>query len=216
MASITAALTLERALHTQGHTHIAGLDEAGRGAWAGPVMAAAVILPMDHPGLPDVLQGVNDSKQLTPRRREALFDRICSVALAVGVGSAPHTQIDADGIVPATRAAMLRALRALALPPSHLLIDYVPLPESHLPYTAITKGDARSLSIAAASIVAKVTRDRLMQLLHEEYPGYGFDSHKGYGVRRHREALERFGPCGVHRRTFAPIRRLAQLPLIQE
>jgi ribonuclease HII len=214
---MSADLTLERDLCAQGHLHVAGIDEAGRGAWAGPVVAAAVILPLHRADLAEALAGVDDSKKLTAGRRERLFDRICSVAAAVGVGAAGPTEIDGRGIVPSTRAAMCRALAALAVLPTYLLIDYVALSATDLPFTALPKGDAKSLSIAAASIVAKVTRDRLMCGLHEMYPDYGFDAHKGYGVRRHRLALRRLGATPVHRVSFAPVSDLAcaeQLPLL--
>lgn len=203
-------LTLERRIAAKGHTSIAGIDEAGRGAWAGPVVAAAVILPLELGArtLRRLLAGVNDSKQLTAARREALYPRIVEVARAVAVGGAGSGEVDRDGIVPATRAAMIRAVAALASPPDHLLIDAVGLPQIDLPQTSLVKGDARSLSIAAASIVAKVTRDRLMAGLEERYPGYGFARHKGYGTVLHREALERLGAAEVHRKTYAPISNL--------
>ncbi len=218
---MTADLAFEYALRAQGHEHIAGLDEAGRGAWAGPVMAAAVVLPLDRFDLASALEGVDDSKALTPALREDLLERICRVAVAVGVGSAGPDEIDAIGIVPATRLAMRCALESLSensrtgglsplsgarpVRPTHLLIDYLPLPESGLPCTALVKGDARSLSIAAASIVAKVSRDRLMRALDEMYPHYGFGAHKGYGTVLHRRALERLGPSPIHRRSFRPV-----------
>jgi ribonuclease HII len=128
----------------------------------------------------------------------------------VGVGSASQAEIDAKGIVPATRLAMCRALGRLPVRPTHLLVDFLPLPESGLPFTAIAKGDTKSLSIAAASIIAKVTRDRLMGDLDERYPRYGFAAHKGYGTALHREALKNVGPCPAHRRSFRPLGRLAQ------
>ena len=204
---MTADLAFEYALRDHGHLYVAGLDEAGRGAWAGPVVAAAVVLPLDRADLADALVGVNDSKQLTARRREAMFDRICQVVVGVGVGSASHAEIDAEGIVPATRLAMCRALTSLPVRPTHLLVDFVSLPESGLPFTAIAKGDAKSLSIAAASIIAKVTRDHVMEDLHEQYPRYGFAAHKGYGTALHRDALKNFGPCPVHRLSFRPLGR---------
>lgn len=151
---------------------------------------------------------MNDSKQLTPAQREALYPKILEVAIAVAVGGAGPGEVDQDGIVPATRAAMIRAVAALSRPPDHLLIDAVQLPQIDLPQTSIIKGDARSLSIAAASIVAKVTRDRLMAGLDAQHPGYGFARHKGYGTELHRAALARVGATEVHRKSYAPIANL--------
>lgn len=200
-----ADLQNEYVLRTQGFMHIAGLDEAGRGAWAGPVVAGAVILPLDHADLANTLTGVNDSKQLSPRTREALFPVIMDTALAAGVGFGTHIEIDALGIVPATRLAMKRALEALNLWPAALLVDALSLPDVNLPCTSLIKGDQRSLSIAAASILAKVTRDHYMCDLDAAYPNYRFGQHKGYGTALHRQNLEQFGPSPVHRRTFAPV-----------
>jgi len=200
----------EMALYAEGNRHgyryIAGLDEAGRGSWAGPVVAGAVVLPIDQPGLSQQLEGVRDSKQLTPRQRERLFGIIESAALAVGVGSVPPDKIDELGIVPATRQAMGLAIAQLNRPPDFLLIDYLNLPELSIPQKSITRGDALSLSIAAASIMAKVTRDRWMIQLDDRYPGYGFARHKGYGTRQHRESLARLGPSPIHRLSYAPMR----------
>ncbi|MBI4769969.1 MAG: ribonuclease HII [Chloroflexi bacterium] len=198
-------LTFEQRFLAAGHTLIAGLDEAGRGAWAGPVVAAAVILPLDRPDLPALLEGVNDSKQLSPLQREAAFERIRRVALAVGVGGAGPGEVDRDGLIQATRAAMLRALAALQSAPQALLLDHLTLPTVVLPQTALVKGDARSLSIAAASIVAKVSRDRAMAALERFHPGYGFAAHKGYGTPAHRAALARLGVSEVHRRSYRPV-----------
>lgn len=203
-----ADLKHEFALRDAGFSLIAGLDEAGRGAWAGPVVAGAVILPLDRFDLVHALEGVNDSKQLSPELREALLPRIMEVALAVGVGCGTHAEIDQLGIVPATRFAMQRALAALSVRPDGLLTDAMPLPEIGLPCTPLIKGDQRSLSIAAASIVAKVTRDRFMAELDELFPQYGFRIHKGYGTPLHQQALRHFGPSAIHRLTFAPLRAL--------
>jgi len=203
----TPDFSRESDLHARGLQRIAGIDEAGRGAWAGPVVAAAVILPPDAPSLA-ALHGLNDSKKLTPRRREALFEQILQTAVAVGVGVSAAGCIDSRGIVPATRRAMAQAVTRLAPEPDYLLIDALPLPHIPLPQYAFFKADATSLSVAAASIVAKVTRDRLMVLLDAAFPGYGFARHKGYGTAAHRTALERLGPCKIHRHSFAPIRRL--------
>ncbi|HOU13369.1 MAG TPA: ribonuclease HII [Anaerolineae bacterium] len=184
---------------------VAGLDEAGRGAWAGPVVAAAVILPCGD-GVVAALDGVRDSKQMTAAARERLAIRIRDVALATGVGRAEHHEIDALGIVPATRLAMQRALAALAVAPQALVIDALRLPGVHLPQDAFPYADARSLSVAAASIIAKVTRDRWMaEVAEAECPGYGFAQHKGYGTQQHQQALDRLGICPLHRLTFRPV-----------
>ena len=203
---LTPDLSEELALVAAGHTHIAGIDEAGRGAWAGPVYAAAVVLPLERPDLPALLDGVRDSKQLSPARREALLPIIEDVAVGVGVGWAEPAEIDEVGIAAATRQAMAMAVAGLNGQVSALLIDYVRLPDLDLPQRALPKADARCLSVASASIVAKVTRDRLMVELGDEYPGYGFDRHKGYGTRQHREALARLGPAPAHRRSWRPIK----------
>lgn len=200
------SLREELVLWTQGYNHIAGLDEAGRGAWAGPVVAAAVILPSGDPQLGQALDGVRDSKQLSPRQREVLCERICTVAVAIGVGVVSPQDIDALGIVPATRRAMVTAVAQLSPPPDFLLIDALQLDELPLPQKSIIKGDALCLSIAAASIIAKVTRDRLLVAFESTYPGYGFARHKGYGTRQHRAALHHLGPCHIHRRSYAPVR----------
>lgn len=201
----------ERALRARGHHYIAGLDEAGRGAWAGPVVAAAVILPLDNLDLNLVLDGVCDSKQLSHQQREVLYERICTVAVAIGVGMVSPQDIDALGIVPATRRAMAAAVHQLSPPPDFLLVDALHLEEVALPQKGIIKGDAKCLSIAAASIIAKVTRDRLLVDLEEKYPGYGFARHKGYGTRQHRAALNDLGPCDIHRFSYAPVRRVGRV-----
>ncbi len=193
---------------TAGYRCVAGLDEAGRGAWAGPVVAAAVVLPPGEPDLLRRLAGVRDSKQLSAARRELCLDVILAQAVAVGVGAVPPAEIDALGIVPATRQAMHQALDALTSPADYLLIDHLALPECALPQVCLPKGDARVLSIAAASIVAKVTRDRMMVELDARIPGYGFARHKGYGTAQHRAALASLGPCRSHRFSFAPLKEL--------
>ncbi|MCS7260557.1 MAG: ribonuclease HII [Anaerolineae bacterium] len=205
-----ATLDLERTLHRQGYRFIAGLDEAGRGAWAGPVVAAAVILPPEHPDLDTLLDGVCDSKQLTPSTRMQLAQRIWDIALAVGVGFGAPALIDREGIVPATRHAMMQALRRLHVTPEALVLDYVRLPQMPLPQYAMPRADALHLCVAAASIIAKVTRDCLMVLLAQRYPGYGFAVHKGYGTPDHRRALIQKGITPIHRRSFTPVRALAK------
>jgi ribonuclease HII len=207
MMVIIPGVQHESELLEQGYAYIAGVDEAGRGAWAGPLFAAAVILPLDDPDLAQRLDGVRDSKTLTPHRRDVLYDTVIEVALAYGVGNASQVEIDRYGVVPATRRAMIRALAHLSIEPDALLIDYVKLPESDLPQRNLTRGEDQSLSIAAASILAKVSRDRLMIEQAESFPDYGFARHKGYGTLQHHYALAELGPCPLHRRSFAPIRR---------
>jgi ribonuclease HII len=202
---ILPSLEIEVALRAQGHHVIAGLDEAGRGALAGPVVAAAVVLPLDRLELEQVLYGVRDSKQLSAQQRERLFDVIHQTALAVGVGVIAPSVIDRAGIVPATREAMMKALTRLSPQPECLIIDHLQLTTVSLPQACLPKADERSFSVAAASIIAKVTRDRLMCLLDQTYPGYGFASHKGYGTAMHRSALAELGPCRIHRMSFAPL-----------
>jgi ribonuclease HII len=184
-----------------GYRRIAGIDEAGRGPLAGPVVAAAVILPFRCR-----LAGVDDSKQLTEAERDRLYAVILEKAVGVGIGSADAHEIDSLNILEATRLAMRRALDNLAPAPDYLLTDAVTLPAVTVPGRPIIKGDALSLSIAAASIIAKVTRDRLMAAYHEAFPQYNFLSHKGYGTVEHLQRLARYGPCAIHRRTFAPVR----------
>jgi ribonuclease HII len=200
-------LAVEFALWQQGVSLIAGLDEAGRGAWAGPVSAAAVILS-PAADLIERLRGVRDSKQMTARQRAFWAEKIREAALAWGVGFASCTEIDEIGIVPATRLAMRRALQRLELAPEHLLIDALRLPEVALPQTAVIKGDASILSIAAASVLAKTERDAWMVKLECDYPGYGFARHKGYGTAAHRAALESLGACAEHRMSFKPLREI--------
>jgi len=198
------------ALFEQGYCFVAGLDEAGRGCLAGPVVAAAVLLPLHEP-LADILErfaGVNDSKQLTPPMRERLYDTIMQSALAVGVGIGSIALIDERNILQATKWAMCSALQELSPQPQALLLDALLLPNIALPQRSIIKGDAHCLSIAAASIIAKVTRDRLMLQLHSAYPAYGFDQHKGYGTAAHLAALQKYGVTPHHRRSFSPVREM--------
>ncbi len=203
-------LTLEHQLWRTGYDCIAGLDEVGRGAWAGPVVAAAIVLPPPTDALCELLCGVRDSKLLAPAAREKLFPRICAVSRAVGVGMSSARYVDRWGIVAGTQQAMLMAVRNLTIPPSFLLIDGFRLAETPLPQFALSHGDELVLSIASASIVAKVFRDRLMVHLDRYEPGYGFAAHKGYGTPAHRAALGHLGPCPAHRLSFAPLQGLAQ------
>jgi ribonuclease HII len=194
-------LSFEIALWHSGVQNVAGIDEVGRGALAGPVAAAVLILP-DDPGLVFSLAGVRDSKQMLPAERELWAPKLRLCALAYGVGFASPQEIDLVGIVPATRLAIMRAMACLEIMPQHLLLDYLELPECSLPQTPLVKGDARSLSIAGASVLAKTARDEQMRQLDTQYPGYGFALHKGYGTAMHRQALERSGPSPIHRRSF--------------
>ena len=198
-------LSLEKPLWAAGLTMLAGLDESGRGAWAGPVTAGAVILPAKAAVLRK-LKGVRDSKLMTPRQRMIWAEQIKKTALHWSVGSASNEEIDQIGIVPATRLAMRRALAHLSFRPVHLLIDAVLLPEEKLPQTSLPKGDVRSLSIAAASVIAKTQRDACMVAFDRQFPAYGFARHKGYGTRYHQGSLQEHGPCRIHRFSFAPLR----------
>jgi ribonuclease HII len=198
-------LNFEQDLWKAGFLYIAGIDEAGRGAWAGPVCAAALILPPD-PTLKQSLDQVRDSKLMTPLSRETWAPRIQAAALAWGVGFASSQEIDALGIVPATKLAAARALTALSCIPDYLLTDYLIFPNSELSQTALVKGDRLSLSVAGASVLAKTARDALMREMDSTHPGYGFGRHKGYGTRLHQEAIHQLGLCEIHRKTFAILR----------
>jgi len=193
-------LEFEQNLWKAGLTRIAGIDEAGRGAWAGPVAAAAVILPVDL-SLMQTLSRVRDSKLMTPLARETWAPRIKEAAVSWGVGFASAEEIDTLGILPATKVAALRALENLL--PDYLLTDYLIFPEIDLPQTALVKGDQRSLSVAAASVLAKTARDALMRKLDGQFPGYGFAQHKGYGTRLHQEAMNKLRRCEIHRKSFS-------------
>ncbi|MBI9051584.1 MAG: ribonuclease HII [Anaerolineaceae bacterium] len=203
---ISPDLHFERALWKKKITHIAGLDEAGRGAWCGPVAAAAVIFPASKSVLKK-LHGVRDSKLMSVRQRNYWLEIIHKIAIAWQVGLANHAEIDEIGIVPATRLAMQRAIEGLNIQPDYLLIDAVKLPKIPIPQQSIIKGDQQSLSIAAASVLAKTTRDALLIEMADEYPQYGFERHKGYGTHLHRLNLTAQGPCPTHRKSFAPIKQ---------
>ena len=197
-------LQFESNLWKSGLSYVAGFDEAGRGALAGPVAVGAVILPGDDPHLSKTLACSRDSKQMTPRQRELCAPVIKETALAWSVAYADSDEIDSLGIVAATRLAAARALGTLSLLPDYLLTDFrLELPEHDIPQTSLVKGDARSLSIASASILAKTTRDALMRELDVQYPGYGLGQNKGYGTQSHRSAMVRLGYSPVHRKTFS-------------
>lgn len=196
---------LETELHRQGYEYVAGLDEVGRGCLAGPAAAGAVILPQ-NPGR-ELFTLTRDSKQLSAAQREEAYKAITRCALSYAVGWATPAEIDRIGIAGSVRRAMRRALAKLNPPATYLLIDAIPLPSSGLPQKSIIRGDSKSLSIAAASIVAKVERDRYMVSLAKRYQSYGFEAHKGYGTRRHLEAIVELGPCHAHRMSFAPVKR---------
>ncbi|MCB0711023.1 MAG: ribonuclease HII [Ignavibacteriae bacterium] len=201
-------LELERELQGQGYQLVAGIDEAGRGALAGPVVAAAVILPEDFS-----LKGVRDSKLIPELEREALYDKVISSVLAYGIGIVDNEVIDKINILQSTFVAMRTAVEQIQIRPDVALIDGRDAPEVGVPAKAVIKGDAISVSIAAASIVAKVTRDRIMRDHHALFPEYGFDKNKGYGTRTHREAIERVGSCTLHRLTFLGNLRQERLSL---
>lgn len=198
-------LSLETVIHGRGVEFVAGVDEAGRGPLAGPVVAAAVILPPGLTGDEPWLRLLDDSKKLTQASRERAADAVHQHALAVGVGMLSPADIDQMGIGRAALAAMLRAVGQLPFEPGHLLMDYIHVRECPYSYDTIVKGDGRSYSIAAASNVAKVTRDRLMVEAEQTYPGYHFDRHKGYPTKAHFQRLNELGPCPIHRRSFAPV-----------
>ncbi|MCG3121238.1 MAG: Ribonuclease HII [bacterium] len=192
-------LKFERTLWGQGLTHVAGVDEAGRGPLAGPVVAAAVVFPREF-----FLPGVDDSKKLSHERREQLYPQILASCLTYGVSIVPVEEIDRINIYQAAMLAMRQALAQLSPAPQHVLVDGRQNRMLDLPQTAIVKGDSLSFTIGAASIIAKVERDRLMLDYHRVFPQYGFDKHKGYATRSHLAALQQFGPCAIHRRSFHP------------
>ncbi len=211
----TASLEIEASLLQAGHQFVIGLDEVGRGAWAGPVVAGAVCLPLHDPTLSQALKGVFDSKQCTPRMRVALDAQIKATALAYGVGVTTDREIEQMGILPATRLAMHRALEtARKMLPNQqvdfLILDKIDWKGLQYPHAFYVRGDQRSLTIAAASILAKVWRDAYMVQLGTQYPEYDFSHNKGYGTTIHQTALAQFGVCDAHRRNFNPMRSMLQ------
>lgn len=204
-------LSLELGLLGRGVGPVAGADEAGRGPLAGPVVAAAVILPPGLDGGEDWLRLLDDSKRLNAAGRERAFAAVREYALDWAVGVVGAAEIDRIGVGVAALRAMLLAVDRLGVRPAHLLLDYIPVRHCDYPYDAVVKGDSRSYSIAAASNVAKVTRDRMMADYERVYPGYGFGRHKGYATAFHRERLREIGPCAIHRRSFAPVAQAALL-----
>ena len=204
-------LTYECELWGKGFHIVAGVDEAGRGALAGPVAAGAVVLPNDLPDLAEQLAGVNDSKLMSPETREIKAAVIKAVALSWGVGFAAAVEIDRIGILPATYLAVKRALLQLKLDLEHILVDFFALPDIDIPQTPLVKGDARCLSIAAASVLAKTERDKLLIAMDGEFPGYHLASNKGYATEEHRHAIVQLGPCEQHRKTFSPVKEYYSL-----
>jgi ribonuclease HII len=208
-ATLSDRFEFERVLWQKNLVRVAGVDEAGRGPLAGPVVAAAAILPAKwaEAGLPRELEGLNDSKQLTLAQREKFFALLTACGeIEFAIAEVDAAQIDEINILQATHRAMNAALAKLNPQPQHALVDGRPVKTMRMPQTAIVKGDARSYSIAAASVLAKVTRDRLMLELHAQFPEYGFADHKGYGTARHLAAIAAHGPCPIHRRSFAPLK----------
>lgn len=192
----------EEQLEDLGIKYIAGVDEVGRGPLAGPVVVAAVILPLNLR-----IKGINDSKKLSLKKRNELYKIILNEALAVNVSFIDECVIDEINIYEATKKGMLEAISGLKIKPEHVLIDAMPLRELAIPHTSIIHGDALSASIGAASIIAKVTRDEYMDKMDIKYPNYGFKHHKGYCTKEHLEALEKYGPCEIHRKSFAPVKK---------
>ncbi len=196
-ARVSAMCEIENECRKKGYKYIAGVDEAGRGPLAGPVYAAAVILPEGT-----FIEGINDSKKLSEKKREELFDVICEKASAYCIAEVSHTRIDEINILNATFEAMNKAVNGLNIRPDYVLIDGNRIKGMEIPHETVVKGDAKSISIAAASILAKVSRDRVMYEMAEQYPLYGFDKHKGYGTKAHCDAILKYGACEIHRRSF--------------
>ena len=200
-------LFFEEMARRRGYSAVAGIDEAGRGPLAGPVVAAAVILPEDFD-----LPGLNDSKQISEQKRNQLLPMIREQALAIGVGVSRADEIDRINILQATLLGMSRAVKRLPIRPDFLLVDGIPPVPLEIKQKTLKKGDSRSLSIAAASVIAKVVRDRIMVAYDRLFPEYGFSGHKGYGSQKHRDAVALYGPCACHRRTFAGVREHCERP----
>lgn len=196
-ARVSAMCEIENECRKKGYRYIAGVDEAGRGPLAGPVYAAAVILPEGT-----FIEGINDSKKLSEKKREELFDVICEKASAYCIAEVSHTRIDEINILNATFEAMNKAVNGLNIRPDDVLIDGNRIKGMEIPHETVVKGDAKSISIAAASILAKVSRDRVMYEMAKQYPLYGFDKHKGYGTKAHCDAILKYGACEIHRRSF--------------
>ncbi|MEW6687308.1 MAG: ribonuclease HII [Candidatus Edwardsbacteria bacterium] len=196
----------EEELQKQGFNAIAGVDEAGRGPLAGPVVAAAIILPSDRKLVSSL--GIQDSKKVSPKNREEIFENLKKIAVAFGIGVVDHRTIDEINILQATYTAMRQALFNLKISCDYVLVDGYQIPALTIPQQAIIKGDSKILSIAAASIIAKVTRDCLMQQFDEQFPQYGFGKHKGYGTQEHLQRLMNYGPCEIHRKSFRPVREI--------
>ena len=197
IARVMAMSEIENSLRGKGYNLIAGVDEAGRGPLAGPVYAAAVILPEGC-----VIKGINDSKKLSEKRREELYDEITEKAVAYSVCAIDEKRVDEINILNATFEAMNGAVNGLSVTPDYVIIDGNRIAGMTIPHETVVKGDAKSISIAAASILAKVSRDRFITEMAEKYPEYGFEQHKGYGTKAHTEAILKYGPCEIHRRTF--------------
>ena len=213
--SVADRFHFERALVSSGNPRVAGVDEAGRGPLAGPVVVAAVIFPVSWicGGMPEEFRDLNDSKALTEQKREAFFCRLTTrqAEISRAIVAVEPSEIDALNILEATHQGMVRALRQLEKQADHVLVDGLPVKAIETRQTALVKGDSKSYSIAAASILAKVTRDQIMRKYDRKFPQYGFAQHKGYPTRAHLETLKKWGPCRIHRRSFAPVR--AQEPL---
>ena len=203
MSEISDHYQFEIKARKNGFKVIAGGDEAGRGPWAGPVFAAFVVLDEK-----EAIAGLDDSKKLSRKKRKELFEAIKTKSVTYGIGQATATEIDNMNILEATRLAFERAFNSLKDKPDYVLLDYIKLPWLKVPHQAFAKGESISASVAAASILAKEARDIFMENLEEEYPGYGFGKHKGYGTKAHVEALKSLGPCDVHRKSFKPIKKL--------
>ena len=204
-------LDIEQDVRSVQYKYIAGVDEVGRGPLAGPVVSAAVVLPHDLTRDEGWLGVINDSKKLSESKRQMAYKIISREAVSVGVGITSASTIDSVGILPATISSMFTALRGLEVSPDFVLFDFIPLKDCEYPYRTVVKGDTKSYSISAASIIAKVTRDELMKEADEQYPGYGFSGHKGYGTAKHLDAIKRLGPCEIHRRSFAPIKNYVRI-----